>query len=60
MTLRNLLDLKLLKRTHLHSSGRLYLNDWPQLVFIFRNIFKDAGLDPLKKINDVLIPVRFL
>jgi hypothetical protein len=45
---------------HLHPSGRLNLNDWPQLVFIFRNIFEDARLDPLKQINDVLIPVRFL
>jgi len=61
MTLRNLLELKLLKRTmHLYPSGRRYLNDRPQLVFIFRNVFKDAWLDPLKQINDVLIPVRLL
>jgi len=61
MTLRNLLDLKLLKWTHHHlPSWRLYLNDRLQLVLIFSNVFKDAWLYPLKQINDVLIPVRFL
>jgi hypothetical protein len=61
MTLRYLLDLKLLKRTHHHlPNWRLYLNDRLQLIFMFSNVFKDAWLYPLKQIDDVLIPVRLL